>query len=118
MGPVMPVLGSEVWGCKQIAAAERRSTRADRPVSACPVVVLEQTAEALSALDIADAREIDGLDHLVLDPLVVSFAMVVRRVLADRPLRCRSPKRIKRPRHSDLIESTKRSAWALQFGAW
>jgi len=50
------------------------------------VVVLEQTAEALSAMDLAGADEIGGLDQLVFDPLVVSFPMVVRRVLADRPL--------------------------------
>ncbi len=48
------------------------------------MVVLEPTAEALSALDVADARKIGGLDQLVLDPLVVTLPVVVLRVFADR----------------------------------
>jgi hypothetical protein len=57
------------------------------------------------------------IDQLVAEPLVVSFAMVVRHELGEVRRRWRSPIGIMRSRHSSLVERTNRSACALQFGA-
>jgi hypothetical protein len=59
----------------------------------------------------------DRLDKPVLEPLMISFVMVVIDEFLEGPSEMRSPSGTIRSRHSYLIDRTNRSAWAFALGA-
>jgi len=79
--------------------------------------MFEEATEALRASKDARCGPRSGSQRLVPEPLVRPLLVVVLQVFANRRRNDASPKNIIRFKHSDLIDSTKRSACALQFGA-
>jgi hypothetical protein len=89
------------------------------PSSRDTVKVIQQTAHTRSAANGSAAiGSPERLNQFVADALMVPLTVVVRDELRNRAAkRWRSPNGITPLRHSSLIDRTKRSAYALQFGA-
>jgi hypothetical protein len=82
------------------------------------VVEPKNATEPFTALDHpADvAGVVLGLDQTVVQSLVISLRVIMGCVITDGPSQRPSPKKIILLRHSDFVERTNLSAYALRFG--
>ncbi len=85
------------------------------------VIVTEEPTKSLAAADGADSIrwcEAFWRNQPIVKTLVIPFPVVMRRECGERSAQGASPRTMTRFRHSSLIDRTKRSAYALQLGAW